>query len=199
MAGKEDFLLAERQRVAGGDEKLLLHQVSAGDHLSDRVLHLDPGIHLYEVRGVRFRVVEKLHGAHAGIVDRCGKPHCCSTHLGAGNFGQVGGAGLFHDFLPTALQGTVALAQVHETITVAEDLDLHVARRRNEPLDVDGATAESGRCLCLRDRKLADEFIGMSDDPDSAATAARSRFDGDRVADLLRDCARRSRVLYPTI
>ena len=43
-----DVALVERQPLAGRDPDLLLDQVEAGDQLGDRVLDLQPGVHLQE-------------------------------------------------------------------------------------------------------------------------------------------------------
>ena len=40
--------LRQRQRLARGHAQLPLHQVEAGDHLGDRMLDLQPGVHLHE-------------------------------------------------------------------------------------------------------------------------------------------------------
>ena len=40
---------AQRQRLAGGDAQLPFDQVEAGDHLGDRMLDLQPRVHLHEV------------------------------------------------------------------------------------------------------------------------------------------------------
>ncbi len=47
-----DVLLRKRQRLARGHADLRLDQVDAGHHLGDRVLDLDPGVHLDEVEVV---------------------------------------------------------------------------------------------------------------------------------------------------
>ena len=47
----------ERQRLAGRDPQLPLHQVEAGDQLGHRVLDLEAGVHLHEV--VRGRVARR--------------------------------------------------------------------------------------------------------------------------------------------
>ncbi len=39
----------QRQRLAGGDAQLPLDEVEAGDHLGDRMLDLQPRVHLHEV------------------------------------------------------------------------------------------------------------------------------------------------------
>ena len=61
--------LVHRQRLAGGDADLLLHEVDAGEHLRHRMLHLDAGVHLHEVE--RPVLVEQhLDRAGADVVDR---------------------------------------------------------------------------------------------------------------------------------
>ena len=65
MAVERDVLLREGQRRAGGDADLLVHEVDPGDHLGDRMLDLDAGVHLDEVE---FAVlVQELHRSRADI------------------------------------------------------------------------------------------------------------------------------------
>ncbi len=61
---------AQRQRLAGGDAQLPLHQILAGDHLGDRMLDLQPRVHLHEVEGVALG--DELHRAGADVADRAG-------------------------------------------------------------------------------------------------------------------------------
>ena len=48
VAAKGDLVLGHGERLAGGDEDLLSHQVEPRHGLGDRVLDLDPGVHLHE-------------------------------------------------------------------------------------------------------------------------------------------------------
>ena len=52
------------QRDAVGDLQLQLHQVESGGGLGDRVLHLQPGVHLQEEE-LAVVVGEELDGARA--------------------------------------------------------------------------------------------------------------------------------------
>ena len=65
----DDVVLRDRQRLAGGDPDLLLDQVELGDHLADRVLDLDAGVHLHEAE-VAVVVEQELHRAGARVADR---------------------------------------------------------------------------------------------------------------------------------
>ena len=53
VAAAGDLLLAQRQRLAGGDAQLPLDQVQPGDRLGHRVLDLQPRVHLDEVEAAR--------------------------------------------------------------------------------------------------------------------------------------------------
>ena len=64
---QHDVVLRERQLLAGGDHQLLAHQVDAGDHLGDRMLDLDAGVHLDEVEAAV--LVQELERAGAAIAD----------------------------------------------------------------------------------------------------------------------------------
>ena len=48
VAAQDDVLLADGERLAGGDENLLADQVEPGHELGHRVLDLDPRVHLHE-------------------------------------------------------------------------------------------------------------------------------------------------------
>ena len=57
----------KRQFRAGGDADLLLHQVEAGDHLGDRMLDLEPGVHFDEVELAI--LIQELDRAGAAIAE----------------------------------------------------------------------------------------------------------------------------------
>src|SRR5688572_7109462 len=48
-SARDDLALLERQPLAGSDPNLPLHEIDPGDELGDRVLDLEPCIHLEEV------------------------------------------------------------------------------------------------------------------------------------------------------
>ena len=47
------LVLGLRQRLAGRDAQLPLHQIEAGDHLGHRMLDLQARVHLHEVEARR--------------------------------------------------------------------------------------------------------------------------------------------------
>ncbi len=58
----------EADRLSRRHPDLLLHEVEAGDHLGDRMLDLDPGVHLHEVEPP-VDVEEKLQRAGTDVAD----------------------------------------------------------------------------------------------------------------------------------
>jgi hypothetical protein len=47
-AAEGDVALLVAERLASSDAKLLAHQIDAGHHLGDRMLHLETRVHLEE-------------------------------------------------------------------------------------------------------------------------------------------------------
>src|SRR5690606_34232003 len=87
----------DRRRRATSDEELLAYQVDSGDQLGDRMLDLDPRIHLEEREGVTLD--EELHGPDAAIPDPAGKTHRGIGHLFAQQVVDAGRGGLFDELL----------------------------------------------------------------------------------------------------
>ena len=111
-----------------GDQDLGLDQVAAGDHLGDRVLHLDARVHLDEVV-VPLLVEQELHGAGVAVADLPGD----LQRVGAERFalppGQAERGGEFHHLLVAPLDGAVALVEVDQVaVAVAQHLHLDVLR-----------------------------------------------------------------------
>ena len=89
-------VLADRARVevaALGDGQLQLDQVDAVHALGDRVLDLEPGVHLEEEEPLGRRVVEELDGAGAAVVDRRGGRCARRRAARGGSSSEMPGAG----------------------------------------------------------------------------------------------------------
>ena len=74
-----DVFLRVAQLPAAGDADLLLDDVDAGDHLGDRMLHLQAGVHLQEVE-VLVLIHQELDRAGVDVVHRLGGAHRHSAH-----------------------------------------------------------------------------------------------------------------------
>ena len=141
VAAQLDIGLGVGERRAAGDLDLLDDEIEAGNHLGDRMLDLDAGIHLDEIELAI--LVEELDGAGAGIAQL--------AHGGGADFAdpvalvliERRGGGLLQNLLMAALQGAVALADMHGVSPpVAENLDLDMARLFQIFFQIDRVVAE---------------------------------------------------------
>ena len=137
--------------LAGGDANLFLHDVDAGHHLGDRMLHLDAGVHLHEVE-VALVVHQELERAGVGVLHGAARRPTTSAPILRRTLSVAPRRRrLFEQLLVAPLDRALALAQVHDVpVMVAENLELDVARRLEVLLDVDVADAECRLRLALR-------------------------------------------------
>ncbi|MNQ74836.1 hypothetical protein D3C85_896050 [compost metagenome] len=185
VAGQADFLLLERQRLAGGDANLPGHQVLPGDQLGHRVLDLQAGVHFQEEEFAA-AIQQKLHGAGADIVDRGGRLDRGLAH-GLTQLRRHQRAGRFLDhLLVAALHRTVAFAQIDDmAVLVAEHLDFHMARLDHRPFEDQFAGAEGVLRFRTGGADLRQQFRPIMHQAHATTTAAGAGLDHQRVADAL--------------
>ncbi len=104
-------VLRERQLLAGGHADHQLDQVEPGDALGDRVLHLQPGVHLEEVEALVLADHE-LHRAGALVLHRLGQRHRLLAHRLARGVADERRRRLLDHLLVAALDRALALVQV---------------------------------------------------------------------------------------
>src|SRR5687768_13950423 len=195
-AKRRKFVYAER--MSRGDADLLLHEVDAGEHLGDGVLHLDAGVHLHEVE--RSVLVEQhLDRAGADVVDRLRAGDRRIAHPLA----QIGrhrrAWRLLDELLMPPLHRAVTLAEVdHPAELVAEDLELDVSRPHEVLLDVDVAVAERRQRLAARERERPLELVGVLGDAHPLPAPARRGLDDHREADRSGELERLLDVFHRT-
>ncbi len=123
--------------------QLLLDQVDAGDQLGDRMLDLDPGVHLHEEPLVPFIVEDALDRAGAGVADVTGQPDRGRRRSRRAGRVDRGRLTLLDELLVAPLHRAVSLAEVQHRLAVGQHLDLDVAHARQEALDVHRAVART--------------------------------------------------------
>ena len=128
-----DRVAARRRRLgveaaAVGDVQLQRDEVEAGGGLGDRVLDLQPGVHLEEEE-VAAVVGHELDGARAGVADRGRRQPCRVEQLvpHARSAFDERRRRLFDDLLVAPLDGAFAFADgPHGAVLVGEHLHLDV-------------------------------------------------------------------------
>ena len=183
VAPEGDLLLGVGQGQPRGDADLLPHQVHPGDEFSDRVLHLDPGVHLDEIE-VAVGVQHELDGAGVLVVGRFGGGHGGRAHLLPQLGGQGAGGRLLQHLLVAALDGAVPLPQLdHMAHLVGHDLELDVLGVEDQLFQVHLAAAKAGHRLAAGLLKEGDQLVGLKDAAHPAPAAAGRGLDEDRIAD----------------
>ncbi len=173
------------ERMAGGDEQLQLDEVEPGDHLGDRVLDLQAGVHLEEgERAVRGQ--EQLDGAGAAVVHRLGRLDGGGAHHRADLRGDGGGGGLLDDLLVAALQRAIPLEQGDGVaVAVGEHLHLDVAATFDVALDEHRAVTERALRLTFGRGDGLVEVGQRAHDAHAPTAAAGGGLDQCGNADLL--------------
>src|SRR6266849_5953058 len=132
------------QAFAHGDQNLAFHQVDAGHHLSDRVLHLNARIHLNEVQ-IALLIHQELDRTR---VDVSNPSEGAAKRLANGFShvrGDLHGRRLLQQLLVPPLDAAFALAQADDvTVGVGQNLELNMPGALNEFFNVQNAIAKCG-------------------------------------------------------
>ncbi len=178
-----NLLLGHRQGLAAGDADLPFDEVDTGDHLSDRVLDLEAGVHFEEEELTV--LVDELDRSGVVIADGLCRLYRSLAHglLHAG--AHATGWGLFDELLVATLGRAVARAYPHHVAElVADDLYLDVAGPGEVTLDVDLVAAEKRLRLTLGAVHRLLHLVGASDHLHPSAASAERGLDGEGVAVL---------------
>ena len=198
MAGELDLRLHIAQRRAGGDADLLAHQVDVADHLGDGMLDLQPGVH-FDEREVAV-LVEELQGAGIAVAQLAQRRRRRAAQGLALFGGDRGRAGLLQQFLVPPLQAAIAFAEMHHVaMAVRQHLQFDMARPVEIFLDINGIVAKRGARLGARQAERILELGRVARHLHAAPAAPRGRLDQDRIADPVRNRARRFHVRHCTV
>ena len=181
VAANLHVALVDAQLLPGGHFYLQLHDVSAGDHLRHRVLHLDAGVHLHEIK-VTVAIHQELHGARTRVIDSMRSPDRRLAQGADEAFPHPRRRRLLQQLLMAALNRTIARAEVDDIVMpVGQDLHLDVARFGNVLLQVELPAAERGFGFRLgRLQGAANVLPGMHHaHPAPAAAGRRFHDDGE--------------------
>ena len=137
-----NLVLTQRQGFTRGHAQLPLHQIQARHRFGDRVLNLQPGVHLHEIKTHGLGLVvshllhDELHRACPDIIHRLGCSHRCRPHALAQILTQAWRRRLLQHLLMATLHRAIALVQMHHlAVAVPKHLDFYVARALHVFLD----------------------------------------------------------------
>ena len=187
------FLLRQRKRcfvqlVTLCDQNLRAHQVDAGHHFRDRVLHLNTRIHLDEIPVSRIHVVEKFHRARIAIAGFARQFDCRVAKLRANAGGEVCGGRNLDNLLVAPLYGAIAFVKMQQVaMMIAKDLHLEMPRARQILFQEHGSVSESRVRFTTGFFEQRIELRGVGNHAHAAAAAAHGRLHNHRVADFLRN------------
>ena len=186
-------------RQAGRDPQLLLDQVDAVDELGDRVLDLQPGVHLQEEELAGGRVEQALDGARVAVADRLAGPDRPRPAAGARSSASTAGDGDSSTsfWLRRCTEHSRSPSATHGAVGQAEDLHLDVAYPREVALDQHRAVAEHPLGERAHLVVLGAQGGLVVGDGHAHAAAAGGGLDHHRVADRRRPPRARRRRRRP--
>jgi len=171
--------------VPRGNQDLVLHQVAAGDHLGNRMFHLDPRVHLDEVV-VPFVIDQKLDRARIAVLDLPGNLQSGGAELFPLGLGQAEGGGELHHLLVTALHRAVAVEEVDQVaVVVPQHLHLDVLGVLDIALQEDRRITEGCLGFAAGGNKPLQQLLLVPGHAHAPAAATCRGLDDDGVAILL--------------
>ena len=180
-----DLVLGDGQGFAHGDAELEFDEVEAGEGFGDGVLDLEAGVD-FEEDEFTVGQEEELDGAGVLVLGGAGDVEGGLAEAVAERLADVGRGGFFDDFLSSALDGAVALAEVDGVaVLVGEDLDFDVATVEECAFGEQSSVAEGGLGFAAGGGDGCGEVFGRGFEESHAATAAAGGgFEHDGVAEL---------------
>ncbi len=191
MPSQYNVLLRDREWLALGDQDLLADEIEAGHELRDRVLDLDPRVHLHEVVLALARE-QALDRPRRSISGCAGRVHGDLADPRAQGIVDRGRGRLLDQLLVPPLDRAVTLPEEENgPVAVGEDLCLDVPRLLEVALDVDRVVREVLQPLTLRRLEGLHGAGRVGDDLHPLPAAACRRLDDQRIPDLLRRARQR--------
>ena len=199
-AVRQDGVLRERERLARRHAELPFDEIETGNRLGDRVLDLQPGIHLHEIEGrvlaQRTAGNQELDGAGPAIGDLPRRLQRSLGRPGAQGIRKIDRRRLLDDFLAAPLQRAFALEKVNRVaVIVAEHLHLDMPGRLDQLLHQQPAVAESRLRLAAGARRRIGQIRRREYRFQTLAATPGHRLEHHRIADALGLAGKRHGVL----
>ncbi len=183
VAPRRHVAFRDRQLLPRGYAELLLDDVDPGHRFRDRVLDLQPGVHLDEVERAAL-VAQELEGPRVPIADRPSGACDLRRQLPARCLVDGHRRGLLQELLVSPLDRALPLSEAeHRPAPVDEHLKLDVARRGQVPFQIEPRIPERRLRLALRGAPHGLEGGRVRRHPHAPTAAPAACLDDHRVAD----------------
>ena len=184
MTSHLDISLRCRQSLARRHAQLPLHQVVPGDHFSYRVLNLQARVHLQKIV-LQVLVHDELHRACALVAHRQSSGYRIAAHGFAHGGVDYGRWRFLNDFLPSALCGAIALAQVNcVAVRVCKHLYFDMPAVVDQTLQHQGTVTKRAVRFAPRADDGLGHFTGLAHQSHAAPAPARNGFDQQGISEL---------------
>src|ERR671910_888844 len=171
------------------DQHLLADEVEPRDQLGDRVLHLDPGVHLEE-EVLAFLREQPLDRPGRAVAHGPGRVDGDLPDPLAKVLRHGGRRRLLDQLLVATLDRAVALPEMdHAAVRVGQHLNLDVPRVLEVALDIHSRVGEIGLALAAGGLEGALDLVRRANDLEALPAAPRGRLDRDRPAELVAQLA----------
>src|SRR5438128_12476555 len=158
--------------LAGGKQNLTLDQIDIRNHLWDRVLDLNAGIHFDEVKP-SILIHEELDSAGVNVADIRQSLTENSPDIFSQFRRHLGGGRLLEQLLMPPLNRAFALAQAyHIAVLIGQNLEFNVARAFDKLLHIKIAVAKCCSRLGLRSFEKCGKLFFIADNAHAAPAAA---------------------------
>src|SRR5712691_2318995 len=176
------FILRDLEAIPRGDPDLLPHQVHPGHRFRNRMLDLEPGVHLVE--RVAAVVQQELDRARIAIPEAAQSPHRGVDQAGTEASSHRGRRGLLDELLVPALDAALPLDEPDALPGIEQDLHLHVPGPTEVLLHEKIGIFEVRECDTAGRLERRRDLRRSIDPRHPNPTAARSRLEEHRVPEF---------------
>jgi hypothetical protein len=186
MTGKRHIVKVIGQWFTARNGDHEFDKVKASDRFGYRMLNLQSGVHFQKEKLSGRAIDNELNGSRRVVTNGCTESNGSLVKTIARGIGKVGCRCLLKQFLIAALHRALSGAEVlNTTVTVTDELHLHVPRLLHVPFDDDTAVAECPFGFGSRFVESGRELVRRFNDSDSTSSTTSGGFNEHGVTDVV--------------